>query len=162
MLESKIGKCYNAQTPAPEAYICARLEDQIAYYEKKSLQNKRIYYIVSIVSIVANALIPIISIFLTSNTLPKVLITCLSSCTAILSSILVLFNAKDLWTKYRISASRLTALLHQYYSHSGRFAELEERQAFLLLVQLSESQMENEIKGWEGMFDHDAPPSQKP
>ena len=161
---SGVGKYYRNGTSPQEAYICGRIEEQIAYYENKSRYNKRLYFVISITAILANALIPVVSVFLPSGELgvPKFIITCLSACAAVLSSVLVLFNAKDLWTRYRFSASRLTSLLHQFYSRSGVFDSMEDDEAFRLLVKLSEAQMENENKDWESMFDHDAPPAQKP
>lgn len=96
-----------------------------------------------------------------SELIPKLIITSLSSCAAIFSSVLILFNAKDLWTKYRTNASRLTALLHQYYSQSGVFVDMDAEEAFQQLVRLTESQLEEENRGWGILLDHDAPPAQK-
>lgn len=153
---------YSAAASAREVYIQKRIQAQIDYYEDKSSHNKKIYYALSVAAILANALIPVVSVFLPSATLPKLAITLLSSCAAVVSSVLVLFNAKDLWTKYRHNASRLTALLHQYYAGTGAFAGLDQDEAFHLLTRMSEQEMEEENKGWENMFQHDAPPAQKP
>lgn len=153
---------YGNDAPAREVYIQKRIQAQIDYYEAKSTRNKKTYYALSVAAILANALIPVVSAFLPSATLPKLIITSLSSCAAVISSVLVLFNAKDLWTKYRHNASRLTALLHQYYAGTGVFAALDKDQAFHLLTRLSEQEMEEENKRWESMFEHDAPPAQRP
>lgn len=157
-----IGAAYQGQADEREIYIRRRIEDQIAYYESKSQYNKNIYYRISIAAIVASALVPVVSVFMPSDIVPKLIITLLSATTTILTSVQVLFNAKDLWTKYRLNVSRLTAFLHQYYAHSGPFAGHSEEEAFQLLVELSEAQMADENKGWSGMFDHNAPPAQKP
>ncbi len=157
-----IGAAYQSGADARESYIRSRIEDQIAYYESKSQYNKKIYYATSILAVVTSALVPVVSVFMPSDIVPKLIITLLSATTTILTSLQVLFNAKDLWTKYRFNASRLTACLHQYYSHSGPFAGHSEEEAFQLLVQMSEAQMEDENKGWGTMFKHDAPPAQKP
>lgn len=157
-----VSQVYQSQASEHEAYIRHRIEDQIAYYESKSQYNKTLYYRISIAAVVASALVPVVSVFMPSDIVPKLIITLLSATTTILTSIQVLFNAKDLWTKYRANATRLTAFLHQYYAHSGPFAGLGEEEAFQLLVQMSEAQMEDENKGWGSMFDHNAPPSQKP
>lgn len=162
---TSIKQCYSAATPGQETYIRHRIEEQISYYESKSRYNKKIYYTFSILTILANAAVPILSIYLPSapgTTHLKAMIAAFSSCATVFSSIMVLFNAKDLWTKYRLNASRLTSFLHQYYSRSGVFAKLDDEDAFRLLVQMSEAQMENENKDWGTMFDHDAPSAQKP
>ena len=134
---------------AIEAYIHQRLEDQIDYYEKKSSQNKKVYYALSIAAISANAMIPVVSVFLLSATIPKLIITLLSAVAAMVSSILILFNARELWAKYRLNASRLQAFRLQYYTRSGIFAGMDDEQAFLRLVEVSEQQMQEENSDWE-------------
>lgn len=163
---SYISEIY-AKDDKRQAYIHSRIEDQIAYYEAKSSYNKRLYYCLSVAAVVANSAVPVVSLFLPSSKsgefpAAKLAVLLLSACAAVITSMLTLFNAKDLWNKYRNNANRLQALLHQYYSGSGVFEDMEEEQAFRLLVRLSEDQMEEENKGWENMFSHDAPPAQKP
>lgn len=140
---------YTSRKEAMEAYLHQRLEDQIGYYEKKSSRNKRTYYALSIAAIAANAMIPVVSVFLPSATIPKLIITLLSAVAAMVSSILILFNARELWAKYRLNASRLQALRHQYYTRSGIFAGMDEEQAFQQLVALCEQQMQEENTSWE-------------
>lgn len=162
---TSIKQCYSAATPERDTYIHSRIEEQISYYERKSQHNKKIYYALSILTILANATVPILSIYLPSAAGAihlKAMIAALSSCATVFSSIMVLFNAKELWTKYRINASRLTSFLHQYYSRSGIFAELDDESAFRLLVQMSEAQMEGENKDWGTMVDRAAPLAKKP
>ena len=141
-------KCENLKD-AVEVYIHQRLEDQIAYYEQKSSRNKKTYYALSIAAIAANAMIPVVSVFLPSATIPKLIITLLSASAAIVSSVLILFNARDLWAKYRLSATRLQAFRHQYFTRSGIFAGLDEEQAFQRLVEVSEQQIQEENSSWE-------------
>lgn len=155
---------YAAAADRREAYIKHRIEDQIAYYEAKSAYNKKIYFRLSILIIIANAAIPVVSLYLPSGeyTVPKLIIACLSAGAAVLTSVLTLYGAKDLWSKYRTNASRLTAYLHQYYSASGPFAELGEEEAFRLLVTLCEAQMETENKSWETLLGRQAVPAASP
>lgn len=152
MTESTIRSNYTTGLSEREAYIRFRIEDQINYYEKKSQYNKKIYYIISMATIIANAMIPIISIFLPTSTGPKLIITGISAFNAILTGALTMFGAKELWGKYRQNASRITALLHQYYAHSGIFADKGEDEAFKLLVNLCEAKMEEENNGWENII----------
>ncbi len=140
-----------AQDPR-KAYICSRIEDQIDYYEKKSSWNKRLYYGLSIAAIVANALVPVLSLFIVTEThgsaVIKVLVTALSSLAVVITMLLTLFSAKELWAKYRSSASNLTSLLHRYYTRTGVFEGLDDDQAFLVLAKLSEEHFSEENKAW--------------
>lgn len=146
-----VSSIYQKDADPQAAYICTRIEDQIAYYEAKSAHNKRLYYVMSAMSIVANALVPVFSVFLKTadgDEGIKVIITLLSSFSVVVTSLLVMFNAKELWSRYRSSASGLTSLLHQYYTRTGVFEELEDQAAFRLLAKLAESQFAEENKGW--------------
>ena len=141
-------KC-ETRKDAVEAYIHQRLEDQINYYERKSARNKKVYFSLSIAAIVANAMIPVVSVFLPSATIPKLIITLLSAVAAMVSSSLILINARDLWAKYRLNASRLQAFRHQYCTRSGIFAGMDDEQAFQRLVEACEQQMQEENSNWE-------------
>lgn len=143
---------YKSRQEAMEAYVHQRLEDQIDYYEKKSAYNKKLYFSLSIAAIAANAMIPVVSVFLPSATVPKLMITILSAIAAMISSILILLNARGLWGKYRLNASRLQAFRYQYYTRSGIFAGLDDEQAFQRLVEVSEQQLQEENTDWESVL----------
>ena len=144
---------YYASGSPREAYVIHRIEEQLSYYEAKSTSNKKLYYRISIATIVLNALIPIVSLFLPSaDLIPKLIITSISSVTTILTGILALTGTKELWMKYRNNASCLTATLHQYYAHTGAFAEKSPEEAFLLLSAICEAQMQEENKQWDQML----------
>lgn len=153
--QGNISKFYQEAPNAESAYICRRIEGQIAYYEEKSARNKRLYHILSACSIVANALVPVCSVFLKTadgNEGMKFLIAVLSSFALIATSLLVLFNAKELWNKYRRSANNLTSLLHQYYTQAGMFDGMEEREAFRLLAKMAEAYLDEENKEWSTLL----------
>ena len=146
-----ISKLYQDSPDTMSAYICQRIEGQIAYYEAKSARNKKLYHVLSALAIIANALVPVISVFLKTangNDGLKFIITALSSSALIATSLLTLFNAKELWTKYRRSATDLTSLLHQYYTRTGMFDDMTDRDAFRLLAKLTETRLDEESKNW--------------
>lgn len=146
---SNISDCYQAGSPR-ETYVLHRIEGQIAYYEKKSSSYKKRYFRFSIATIVLNAMIPILSLFLPdANLVPKMIITVISSITTILTGVLAITGTKELWMRYRSNASSLTAILHQYYAQTGAFAGKTSEEAFLLLSTLCEAQMQEEYKQWD-------------
>ncbi len=153
--QGNLSRFYQEAPNAEAAYICRRIEGQIEYYEEKSARNKKLYHILSACSIVANALVPVCSVFLKTadgNEGMKFLIAALSSLALIATSLLVLFNAKELWNKYRRSASSLTSLLHQYYARTGLFDELGEQEAFRLLAKMAETYLDEENKEWSTLL----------
>lgn len=152
-MEQSITRLYQGELPARQTYIAGRLEEQISYYDKKSLKNKKLYYGLTMLSVAANALIPILSLYIsTPNKTAKLLITCLSSLTAIVSSFLMVLNSKNLWLKYRKNANNLTSLLHQYYARAGIFSGLSDEAAFEQLVEQSEGIFNLESEGWSSLF----------
>lgn len=145
---ASITECYTTGSTR-EAYVTHRIEEQINYYEKQSSRNKKMYYRISVATIILNAMIPIVSLFLpAADIVTKLTITLLSSAATVLTSIQALSGAKDLWTKYRNNASHLTASLHQYYAHTGAFADKTPEEAFQLLSAVCESKMEEEYQQW--------------
>ena len=152
---TSINQLYQDAPDAQAAYICTRIQGQIDYYEAKSARNKRLYHVLSAVAIIANALVPICSVFLEtadgSNGI-KVTIAALSSFALVVTSLLTLLNARELWTKYRRSASSLTSLLHQYYTRTGLFEDMAEQDAFRLLAKMSEDHFNEENKSWGEML----------
>ena len=156
---SKVSEVYGADHDNRSSYICSRIEDQIAYYEKQSARNKRLYHLLSALAIVANACIPVISIYIKTadgNETIKTIITVLSSCATVFTSLLVLFNAKELWAKYRGSASFLTSLLHQYYTGTSTFEDLDDEAAFRMLARLSESHLSSESSSWSDLVNKES------
>lgn len=152
-MEQKISELYQGDFPSGRAYITGRLEEQILFYDNKSQKNKRLYYGLTMMSIVANAMIPILSLYIsTPNKTAKLMITCLSSAAAIVSSFLMVLNSKNLWLKYRRHANDLTSLLHQYYAGAGIFFRLGEEEAFEQLVEKSEDIFNSESENWSGLF----------
>ena len=155
MEQNSISKFYQETTDVENAYICQRIEGQIAYYEAKSAQNKKLYHVFSAFTIVANAMVPVCSVFLKTadgNEGLKLLIAALSSFALIATSLLVLFNSKELWNKYRRSANTLSSLLHQYYTHTGVFEGMGAEEAFRLLAKMAETCLDEENKEWSTML----------
>ncbi len=152
-MEERISKLYQGELTPRQMYIAGRLEEQITYYDRKSLKNKRLYYGLTMLSVTANAMIPILSLYIsTPNKTAKLMITCLSSLAAIVSSCLMVLNSKNLWLKYRKNANDLTSLLHQYYAGAGVFTRLGEEEAFERLVEKSEDIFNSESEGWSSLF----------
>lgn len=107
------GAAYAAE-PDP---IMDRLEDQIAWYDRKSMVNQRIYKRIKIVEIVAAALIPFIGTFKLAQAAWAtgglgVLIT-------VLEGMLHLNQYQQNWTAYR---STCESLKHEKYTYLGKAA----------------------------------------
>jgi hypothetical protein len=95
--------------------IIARLEDQIAWYDRKSLSNQHIYKRIKVVEILAAAMIP----FLAALKFPYVaLITGgLGVLITVLEGLIHLNQYQQNWTSYR---STCEALRHEKFAYLGK------------------------------------------
>lgn len=107
------GAAYAAE-PDP---IIDRLEDQIAWYDRKSTVNQRIYKRIKIVEIVAAALIPFIGTF---NLARAAWATGgLGVVITVLEGMLHLNQYQQNWTAYR---STCESLKHEKFTYLGKAA----------------------------------------
>jgi len=143
-------------------YINNRLLSQIDWYDRKSSDYQKKYKRISILTVTLNGLIPIIILLADYGLVIKLLIAVISSTTAVLTSMQILNNYKDLWIQYRSNCSILQSALHRFYTCSGEFANKEEDDRFSLLVELSEDCMTSEYQQWSAAHSSDNKPSETP
>ena len=128
--------------------IAERLEDQIAWYDRKSLQNQKRYKLIKFVVIVSAALIPFLAAFADDSKghwfhwvtgALGVLIT-------VLEGILQLNQYQQNWVSYR---STCEALKHEKYVYLGKaspYAQAADPHA--LLAERVESLVSQENAKW--------------
>ena len=124
--------------------IMERLEDQIAWYDRKSMANQRIYKRIKIVEIVAAAMIPFVGSFKLAQAAwvtggLGVLIT-------VLEGMLHLNQYQQNWTAYR---STCESLKHEKYTYLGKAAPYANAaDAHALLAERIESLVSQEHAKW--------------
>jgi len=144
-----------ADSAGPDA-IMERLEDQIAWYDRKSMANQRIYKRIKIVEIVAAAMIPFIGTFKLAQAAwvtggLGVLIT-------VLEGMLHLNQYQQNWTAYR---STCESLKHEKFTYLGKAAPYANAaDAHALLAERIESLVSQEHAKW-GSIKHQEPSSAK-
>lgn len=91
-----------------EEYLKNRLEDQIEWYEKKSMWNKNLLLLLRVVEIVCAAMIPLLSGYLNYPTLCiAIIIGVLGVIIAISAGTIALFQFQEHWIEYRSTAECL-------------------------------------------------------
>jgi hypothetical protein len=103
--------------PEPADPIMERLEDQIAWYDGKSLANQRTFKRIKIVEILAAATIPFLSAFRVSHI--AVATGGLGVLITVLEGMLQLNQYQHSWITYR---STCEALKHEKYTYLGKAA----------------------------------------
>ncbi len=88
-------------------YMNDRFNQQMQYYNNTCKKLQREFRCLSIISIIVNALIPVLSIAVDSIHIMKYIIASLSALVSISSSILLLNKTKDRWICYRTTYEQL-------------------------------------------------------
>ena len=130
-----------------KVYFADRLENEIVWYEKKSRNNKRYYYILRVIELVSAALIPFLINYLSADTkLLKSAIEMLSIIVVVTTGMLSLFRFHELWTEYRTNAE---SLKHEKYLYLSASRPYDKGDKFKLLVERVERLISIENSRWQ-------------
>jgi len=134
-----------------------RLEDQLAWYDRKSMANERTYKSIKVVEILAAAIIP----FLVGLGLPHVSMVTggLGVLITVLEGLLHLNQYQQNWINYR---STCEALKHEKYTYLGKaatYANVPDPHA--LLAERIESLVSQEHAKWASTHQPEAGKQQK-
>ena len=133
---------------AKEEYI-SWIKGQLEYFDKKSISEKKKYTTLSICAIVANAIIPIITVFSTTNLPLAISIATLSAISAILTGTSLQLNAKNNWLHYRNCYTDLERSLRAYNMQAGEYLNLSEGEALALFFNRCEDILAEDRRTWE-------------
>jgi len=119
-----------------------RLEDQIAWYDRKSLWHQRQYKMLSMITLVAAALVPLTSIF-GNAFIPG----SIGAIVVIAEGVQRLYQHNRYWVQYRQTCERLRHEKFLYMARTGSY-NLSEAKAFRLLVENVEALVSDDNAAW--------------
>jgi hypothetical protein len=126
-------------------YMESRLDDQIAWYDRKSLANQAAYKRLRLVEIIAAAMIPLLAGYVDRAEAIGMLIGALGLIVAVLAGIMGLFRFQESWGEYRTVAE---ALKQEKYLYLARAAPYDGEAPFESLVARVEGLLSSETEGW--------------
>lgn len=91
---------------SPDQYLQRRVDDQLEWYSKKSATNKNWHFRLQLVTLVAAALVPVVSLSFTEAG-GRFVVAIIGSIAAIAAGVVALYQFRDLWVDYRTTAERL-------------------------------------------------------
>ena len=138
-------KSSSAGSMTPEQYMAERVDDQLAWYGKKSTFNKNWHHRLQLLTLVAAASIPVISLS-SAEFHVRILVAIIGSITAIAAGIVTLYQFKDLWVDYRATAEQLKYEKYQFLTGSAPYHENE---AFSIFVNRVENIIVQENRSWQ-------------
>ena len=121
-------------------YIDTRLNNQLEYYHTKCSKLRLEYYWLSGISIVINAIIPILSMGIESAGALKYIIAVLSASVTVMSSILLLRKTKDTWITYRSTYEKLKKEKVLFENSAGKYKTATEKDFILNCEEIMESE----------------------
>jgi hypothetical protein len=123
-----------------------RLEDQLSWYDRKSLWNQKWYKGLRIIQIVLATSIPPIS--LVDVTFTKWVLVAFGGIIAVSETIQHLYQFSTLWIEYRSTAEYLKHEKFLFLSASGPYRELSQEKALRLLAERIEEHISKEHARW--------------
>ena len=134
-----------------EQYFVRRLDDQIAWYSKKSQWNQRWYKRLRSVEILAAGLIPFLTGFVPiqgNTTYLKLSVGGLGVLVTVVAGVVTLYRFQELWLRYRTASE---SLKHEKFLFLTQAAPYGGENPFRLLVRRVESLLSQEHATW-GQF----------
>ncbi len=129
---------------SPERYIESRVDDQLAWYSEKSTTNKNWHFRLQLLTLIAAALVPMVSLTFTGSG-GRILAAVSGSIAAIAAGIVALFQFRELWIDYRATAERLKYEKFLYLTGADPYTS---RESFSLFVNRVENTILSENHNW--------------
>jgi hypothetical protein len=136
-------------------YIDQRLDDQINWYDRKSVWNKRWFHVLAVIQIVTSALIPFLAVQIKESSFSLDLVVgslnldfvvgAMGVIVAVAAGIVTLYKFQEHWIEYRTTAETLQHEKFMYVTRSGPYVGEE---AFPILVERVEAAISQEHTRW--------------
>lgn len=131
-----------------EEYLKQRLDDQLAWYSKKSQYNQKCFKHLRLVEIISASLIPFLSGMGDKVPYSQWIIGGLGVFIAVAAAITALFKYQENWIEYRTTAVQLR---HEKYIYLTGAKPYDTEDNFHLLVERVESLISKENSAWAVM-----------
>lgn len=133
-----------------EEYNKKRIQDQIDYFDRKSVKYKKIYFTLKTTQILISASIPVLTSFVIKHNWVLILISIAGALVTAIDSIISLNKFNDKRIQYRASSELLKQEQYLYETKSEIYSNDPEN-SFNLLVSKIESILSNEVSEWSVM-----------
>ncbi len=131
-----------------EEYLKNRLEEQINWYDMKSMHNQKRYKQLRVIEIIAAAAIPFLAGFISGDSIPiKIVIGLLGLIIVVITGIVTLYKFQENWIEYRTTSETLK---HEKYLYLTANEPYDKKNPFKLLVHRVESLISKENTKWAG------------
>lgn len=127
-------------------YLKKRLDDQITWYDQKSVCNQKWFKRLQVFQLAAAASIPVLVNYVTdSSGWIRLLVALLGASIAIISGIIGLYKLQENWLEYRTTCE---SLRHEKYLYLTKTEPYNTDDPFALLVNRVEALISKENTNW--------------
>lgn len=132
----------------PEEYLKDRVENQINWYDRKSIKNKKWFYLLQIIVLAMSAAVPVVSMLsiIFEEIWIRICIAILGAIVTISTGIISICQFRKNWVEYRAIAESLKYEKYLFKTTTGRYAKGD---AFPVFVERIESLISKELKDWK-------------
>ena len=123
-----------------------RLVDQLAWYDRKSQRNQRLYKRMKVVQLVLAILIPPAS--LVADPVARYATAIAGASIALIEGVQQMNQYATLWVRYRATAERLKHEMFLFLSAAGPYRGLEEQTRLVQLAERVEEHVSSEHANW--------------
>jgi len=131
-----------------ETYFQERLDDQIDWYDRKSIQAQRLYKRLKGIVIILSASIPLFVGFITDHKIWATIVSVIGVAITVIEGWLGLSKYHENWIEYR---SICETLRHEKYMYLTKTGVYEADNPFKILVERVESIISNENVNWANL-----------
>lgn len=128
-----------------DEYLRDRVNDQIAWYDRKSGANKKGFLWLQVLTLLASAAIPVLSIG-SERLLVRVLVAVLGSLIVVIAGIVSLWQCREHWIEYRTTAESLKNEKYLFLTRTGPYTGED---AFAVFVEHIESILNRQNTAWQ-------------
>jgi hypothetical protein len=129
-----------------EEYLKERLQNQIDWYDRKSVQSQKWFKRLQVVAILAATTIPFLTGYITDTTfLLKLSVGLLGLSVAAITAILGLYKFQENWLEFRTTCE---SLKHEKYLFLTNSDPYNAEDPFMLLVERIEGLISKENTSW--------------
>jgi Protein of unknown function (DUF4231) len=135
-----------AETAPNADQTLQRLDDQIRWYDIHSSRQRRSFYSLKIVTVVAAATIPLLAVILPDGHLNKIATSSLGALIVVIEGIQQLFQLQINWILYRSTCESLKREKYLYLGKAGPYAAAQNSHS--LFAERIESLISQELTTW--------------
>lgn len=126
-------------------YLEERVDDQIAWYDRKSQRNQTWHKRLRLLEVVAAATIPLLSGYVDARPIFPVVVGLLGVVVAVVAGIISLYQFQENWIAYRATCE---SLKHEKFLYLTRTDPYNASEPLPLLVQRAEGLISKEHTSW--------------